>query len=506
MTATPESGPLDRLSAGDRLESLLRSAVDEQVHEQRQLSQLLAEVRAALATRTEEGTPGGTAGEAETARAALDAALDTIAAAQSQTRQRLDEVDRRIEKTLAAVGSVSEGVAAFHVATTERATAEAVEGGPSTQDLYDGLAGVRTDLRALPEQLTPGIAQAVGAVVGSSARDSAQRVDALERRVADSTEQLTALREQMAEPIGVLPQMVSVLEVLSDQLRRLDGVPAAVAALDGVDPELRAALVSLATGPAPAGEVRQVLDERLGMHLTALSAGVGERLEALEARVGAVGDAQSALALSAGAPASAEMAGLRRDVEALRDLLPEPVQQGPAAQEIADIVREGVRDATRDFVRDYLREAVQDIVTVSTRETERRITEHVDEAVLALAQALLRRRSTLTGALTASLDVSVPAAEAAVSAAFAKVDTPTGPGALRAVLDHDDDSDQLLRDAVAEADDGLPWEATGPAEPAGPPGPAGPSGAESPTGPAEPTATPRQTPQAKGGWRSLFRK
>ncbi len=131
---SPQSG-----SPGDRLAALLQTAVDEQVAEQRQLSQVLADVRAALS-------------------------------------------ERRGERD-----------------------------GSTLQDLHDGLAGLRTDLRVVPETVAPAIAQAVG----SGLTDVGRTLERLEDAQAARGRDLAALHEDLAALRTGMERLTASQEVLA---------------------------------------------------------------------------------------------------------------------------------------------------------------------------------------------------------------------------------------------------------------------------------------------------
>lgn len=485
MTEFPDQAGGYRGTAGDRLEALLRSAVDDQVNEQRQLAELLAEVRSAL-TRPPATEP---------------------------TPPQQDLL-RRVGEMQAAVGRIGEEVAAMHVAAAQAAPGVVLE------ELHDGLAGVRTDLRTLPEQLGP----AVGQVVGSGLADLGRLLEAIEQRTGQLGEQLAAARTELGrqhpaldavgsrlDAVGgrleALPELGRMLAGLSERVAELAALPGQLAALAEQVTAARAeldrqqpALDWLGSRMDGLGQRLDALPELgrllngvgsrldgLGQRLDALPqlgqslAGLADRTQALDAQVARLAELPAAVAdlqaratgdaalsqsvrelLAAPGPAAElgplldqklggalaalsdgvgeRLGDLERQVQAVAasqaNMLASAAPRGPSPGEFADIVREGVRDATRDFVRDYLREAVRDIVTMSTRDTERRITDHMDEAVLALAQALLTRRPALGAALSAGPSAPAPGAPAGAAAA-PQVAQPAGhPG-------HDPNADTL---------------------------------------------------------------
>ncbi|HEV7208496.1 MAG TPA: hypothetical protein VGN54_07135 [Mycobacteriales bacterium] len=156
-------------SAGDRLEELLRAAVDEQVSEQRQLTELLIEVRGVL---------GGV-------READPAMADADADAEARQAQLL----HRLEQTQAAVARIGEEMAGVHLAAARPESSVAL------QDVQDGLAGVRTDLRVFPEQIGAAVAHAVGAGLGDVGRLLTEMEQAQDLLVRD----LGAVRAELAD-------------------------------------------------------------------------------------------------------------------------------------------------------------------------------------------------------------------------------------------------------------------------------------------------------------------
>lgn len=122
---------------GDRLSALLKSAVDDQVAEQRQLSKLLAEVREALNRRNED-----------------DAA--------------------------------------------------------TIQDVHDGLAGLRTELRVVPETVAPAVASSVGAAVADLGRTLERLEENQEATGRDLAAAITALHDRV-ESLEAMPASIAAL-------------------------------------------------------------------------------------------------------------------------------------------------------------------------------------------------------------------------------------------------------------------------------------------------------
>lgn len=226
MSAPPPSDAGDD-GAPDRVAEVMHQALAEQVAEQRAVSTLLAEVRERLALL--DLTAGAAALEALAALAGLPAA---------------------------------------------------------TEELGDGLAGLRTDLRQVPEQVGGAVAGRVAEPLEGlrvTVRDLAEQVEDLALTVAPLTPGVTGLEEQLA---GVAARVVAAASgpsgaALTPLIAEVAGLRADLDALrrlvledpDGPDPDIAARLA--------AGAVRPVLDELMSLQADRAAA----REATLEARI-----------------------------------------------------------------------------------------------------------------------------------------------------------------------------------------------------------------------------
>ncbi len=240
--------------SNDRLEAIMRDTIDAQAQEQRQLEQLLVDVRGALLSMpspAEVGTGADVVEAIEGLRAELSAVREAQATAHAQLSTRLD-----------ALTPTPPG-----------------PGEPSLQDVHDGLAGVRTDMSALPELIGPAVASAVAHGVAETNRQVAALHEAVDTASSPAGE-LRPLLDQLSEQIAPLAGLTGVLQQLSDR----------VAALE-------------AASHVSSPDVGTVLDERLTERLDAFGAGLGERMDALEALQGSARDDLTAMRLAQEGPA-----------------------------------------------------------------------------------------------------------------------------------------------------------------------------------------------------------
>lgn len=225
---------------GDRLAALLQSAVDDQVAEQRQLSRLMADVRAALVDR---------AAGAEVAHA--------VERLESGLREGLARTDQHIAELTDRLAQAQQAVAGVR----ERLDAPTSDDDAATlQEVHDGLAGLRTELRVVPESIAPAVAQAVGAGL----TDVGRTLERLEGAQQSTRQDLVTLQSELAEfwpqvseygpRLDALPQVAAALTALTDRSKALEEVPAAVSALRAQVETIRVSQQALASAPpAPTG-------------------------------------------------------------------------------------------------------------------------------------------------------------------------------------------------------------------------------------------------------------
>lgn len=208
-----------------------------------------------------------------------------------------------------------------------------------------------------------------------------------------------AVEEQAAEQgvgIGLDKELRQRLERLDGRLARLEASVAAVpAGLEALHAELagqRAALAPL-DGLARHAEdllelrdglagVRTDLRQLPGLLAGAVAARLAEPLEVLR-------EAQQRLAGQLTTDAETvrgQIAGLRKDLDAIRRLVLEDLPEAPDPGVTAALVTAGVAEAVRLAVADALAAQLGHAAA-----SEDRIRRYVDDAVLALAELMLRR-------------------------------------------------------------------------------------------------------------------
>ncbi|MHB8452448.1 MAG: hypothetical protein ACYDAQ_18645, partial [Mycobacteriales bacterium] len=186
--------------AADRLSQLLSRAVEDQVSEQRALYTALDEVRAALASL--EGL--STSEVRSTIDFALSGAVGRIdadlRASTAALAARLDALSQRLESALEDAARPAVGPAAI-------------------QDMVDGMAGMRTDLRSLPEQLGHGVAAALASGLG----DIRQQMNALAESVAQAghLEALVGAVRQDVEDLRTEVSQFAAVSPVAEELRSM---------------------------------------------------------------------------------------------------------------------------------------------------------------------------------------------------------------------------------------------------------------------------------------------
>lgn len=264
---------------------------------------------------------------------------------------------------------------------TEAATADKLA------EVKDGLAGLRTDLRLLPDQVNQAIAAGVLHAVSVALTDVRRPLEA----VGHITEQLGA----------VLGRMDALTEV-RDQVAKFEGVPAAImesgaemsGALGSISSDL-AALITRITG----------MDARVATSSAALEPvrlSIGE----IDRRLGHVDTTLAELRRLAsvnGLNLDSVGATVREAVHtSVRDHLRDAIR---------DLVHDAVQDAMGDVLQDAVRNQMAEAVETSTHESERRIAAHLDDAMLVLAEMVLRRQyGGPSVAITLSAEGSEPGA------------------------------------------------------------------------------------------------
>jgi hypothetical protein len=351
--------------AGDRIETLLSRAVEEQVAEQRSLQQTLADVRGLVAELQDpqaggvrEAVRGGVRDGVEGALAPLTA---EVRGGLGSLDRRLDEMIRRLDMltndtgalpTGASIDALRDAVLASRdtVAALARQLAPVTEAGTGLAALRgdvavvgDGLAGVRTDLDRLPESTA-------AAVAGRLA------------------EQLEAVRA------AARPEDRLTIDSLSPLEAQLSGLVARTGSLDRLEETLGG------------------LQERL--------AALHQRFDSLQDNFGQLdhrlADLTAELDRAAGrdatGPLAREVAGLREELDALRRL---------------------ASDDSGPYVEDTL--AALDGI-------EERLRAHIDEAILALAEHVLvgRQPAPAAAPTPAPAPVAAPPAPAAPAPALAE--------------------------------------------------------------------------------------
>lgn len=350
--------------SSDRLEAIMRDTVDAQVQEQRQLETVLEDVRAALARI------------ADTPAADIAGAVNRLAAelggARAEQEQRFAELSARIDALAAPEHEQSGGPAA-----------------PSIQDLHDGLAGVRTDVASLPEQIGP----AVTSAVAHGLAETTNQVGALRQSLADTVNETGELRSLVAghaEHLGLLPEAVAGLQDLAARVASLE------------------ASGRTATDDAPGPDLTTVVDEQLAAHLERFGTDVTEQMNAVRAQIAAVEE-------SLGLTVRERLGVFEERLDALHEVL---VALHHSEERELSPVLVGRLDDLDDELR-AMRLASEGpaspitSVVAQLHASEQRLAHHVDEAVLALAQAVLRRRA--GGAATPHEEPSLPEDELAAA-------------------------------------------------------------------------------------------
>lgn len=336
---TPGGGQQDRVAA------LFDRAVAEQVAEQRGVAVLLGEVRDRLARL--ELPEGLGEGVSSAVRDSVDAAVaQGTAGLSGQLRESIDALTVRAGESRALVAALGDEVAALRAS---------LSGLPEvTEDLRDGVAGIRTDLRQLPEQLGGAVVVRIAEPVEllrGSVRELIEEVAQLGDGVAPLQPSLTGLEEQLA---GVAARLAA-LELGA-------GPESGVAALHA-DLRLLAAAVAALPDDLPLDIDVELLERELVEGQRRVEAG----LDALRLQVGQLGPTLRG--------------GLSHQL----------------AMDLRGIVREEViahmTAAVESALDAQVARTVQAVVqrtAATTAATEARLRQHVDEAVLALAEIVLR--------------------------------------------------------------------------------------------------------------------
>jgi hypothetical protein len=379
----------------ERMQSLLSRAVEDQLSEQRQLTGVLAEIRAVLGR------------------------LDERAAALQGTGG--DSAAQQVEQ---AVGAVS-----ADVREAVRVLAERIDGvgrlvGQRGQDLVEIRAAIAELRESLDAQAT-----AVGGVAGGLGALSSfgERIEALQGALGGLHERLGGL-EQLVVGVETLQQRGDATETAVRELRHaFTGVAARIAELPP-----RSDVEALLDRPS---EALDTLGSRLARLEGALP-GLLERLDAIDAVTAGHGERVDELLsrLADGRPAdvtrpdgestAAALADLRSELERRLDELAARGTDAEAVERLAEQVAE-LRDALLDdgdadgavetapgedaSAQPFDVAAVEQAVARAVADSEQRLTAHVDSAVLALAEALLRRRSVREGARADILAAAAPA-------------------------------------------------------------------------------------------------
>lgn len=199
--ALPEETP--EIPASDRLQELLSRAVEDQVSEQRALLMSLEDIRGALA-RFETPT------QDEMRATVVSATAEATASLSDQVRyltDRLEEVSRRVDDNAVSTRGALDGLAAGRLG--------------EVADLVDGMAGVRTDLRSLPEQLGPGIVSALSVGLEDVRRQVSQQGDALSvtRSELSRLTARTEILDELSSRTEVLPQLAAAIGALGERMR-----------------------------------------------------------------------------------------------------------------------------------------------------------------------------------------------------------------------------------------------------------------------------------------------
>lgn len=412
--------------SSDRLEAIMRDTVDAQVQEQRQLETLLVDVREAL-IRLEGGS--APAGDAPAQTDAIDRLTADVAAARTEQEQRFADLNARIDALAAAVPE-----------TPEAPT------GSSFQDLHDGLAGVRTDMTSLPEQIGP----AVTSAVAHGLAETTTQVGALRQSLTDTVTETTELRSLVAahaDHLELLPEAVEGIRDLSARLANLE----ASAASDEAAPSAAEPI-----GP----ELTAIVDEQLGTHLEAFGHDVGEQLNAVRAQMSAVDE-------SLGATLRERLGAFEERLDALHEVLVALHHSEERDLPPALVGRLDELEAELRAMRLANEGPTSPITSVVAQlhASEQRLAHHVDEAVLALAQAVLRRRAGGPSAHTDEVSEPQLPADELAAAARDDVSPDEAPQAWSDLTapDEDDDAD-IDADIDDDIDDDVIDDGSGPVE------------------------------------------
>ena len=238
-------------------------------------------------------------------------------------------------------------------------------------DLRDGLAGMRTDLRQVPEQVGQAIAGTVLHSVSVALSD-----------VRRPLESMGLITEQLGAVLGRLDAVAG----LREQLTRLDGVPEAIESS------------------------RAQINRELG--------GLASDLAALLTRVTGIDGKIADVSASA---ASAEQ-GVR---DAIHDEVGKTVRD-----QLRDLVRDGVHDGVSGTLDENMQARVIEAVEAAQGEVEARIRAHVDDAVMNLAEVLMRHQATLVrdaAKIRAKANITAPATKAAKATKATKRAAPAKP-------------------------------------------------------------------------------
>jgi chromosome segregation ATPase len=414
----------------ERMQALLSRAVEEQVSEQRSVSNALAEVRAQVAA-VGEGLRGAASGVAvERLRSDLSALGTELRMSTTGVSERFDVLARRIDEQAAAIAAAGGGSTqiASHL---EGVASEVAAQGAAVQRLSaavaalsafpEALAALQKDVSGLHDRLSP-LADVRAAVGDLQARSSAAEA------VRPELEALSGKVEALATAADMARLRDSVVSSLGE---RIDGLAASPA----VTPEhltealtpLQNRLSVLASG-GPALERVTALEARL-QSLEALLTSHGERLGAVGDAVGGIPAVATDLHRQAEQVDSlgSELAAVREQLTHLSGSIGEVAQlrssvdtltgtvsalDVPSNDEVAAAVSARLADRLVDqlaprvadavlhrigpIVAEQVGAAVSDRVMggveTSTAAAEVRLRTHMDEAILTLAEALLRKR------------------------------------------------------------------------------------------------------------------
>lgn len=306
------------------------------------------------------------------------------------------------------------------------AAADDLRGLPEVaEELSDGLAGVRTDLRLLPEHVGGAVggrmAEPLEGVRGS-VRDLGAEVVALGDELAPLRPALVAVEELLAGVAARLAVLGQLQDAVQELREAVDPMPERLGRLDArmadvsdtvrrgqppdADPTLRPLGELAASVGRVDGGIAALSDSLQGVTLDiSLLAGrlaeVDERVASAGTPAPPTGAEIGARVEAATAPLAAEVAALRADLDSLRRLVLEdpPLDDADPAESMGAVVA-GLADvvhlAVRDEVEQQLRAAVDSASAASATAlatAENRLRAHVDEAVLALAEVVIGRRA-----------------------------------------------------------------------------------------------------------------